>query len=265
MSSIKRFIDHIQNYLEIYLAIVVSVTAMVIGLTPSISLEDTITKLSVAISAISGALVLYCFTALRERSRLNNIGNVLSQLQNQAAILSVQGDFDAQRHRLIEVAKKELYIFVRYGDNLAYEMDKIRKALERGVNIFYLSCSPNDDNIIQLLSLHADRNEPRYANPENAKIIISGVLESLHLIAKECNTESSGNLEIRTMKYLPPFVMSMCDPQLSSGEAVIAISNFRTPYSQVPKIKLKKFEAEEVFQAFYEEFIQYWKTLEIQG
>lgn len=248
-----KLLNHLKKYLEIYLAMLASIVAVILGLSQDVSVD-------IAISATSMVLGIIAFSILRERQKFQKLHESIQQL-NQENVIAIRGNnFFTIRDDLIDASRDELCIMARYGDSLQYENKRLRAALDRGCNIRILVCSPQDQSVMKLLALRTAPENHQHSNVNEAAKAIENSVKRFSQIK---GTKNSARISVRKIRYIPPFVLFLSNPNQDSGTALVGIANFRETHQHAASIKITKKQNESVFHFFYDEFNKYWDTEEI--
>lgn len=127
------------------------------------------------------------------------------------------------------------------------------RRLKEGATLRFLLVDPNSDAV----SIIADRNYV-YKDSEVLKSVIQSSLESLCHMGAGQNV--NGTLEVRVLRYVPSYGLTMIDPNQSGGRILVDAYPYRVPPDDYPCFWLEREKDGRWFQFFRAQFSAMWES-----
>jgi len=250
LKSVWDDITHGRN-IDVYLALVLGIGATiggVLGISPEIIANIT-----------TGILALLAFSMLSNREEAAAIKATLRRLE-QAVIpvekILIKENTAKEFSEIISSANEELRFLVRSGNTLRAHYGEIEAAVKRGCRLKIVVCQSNE-TIVNLLAFRG------YTMEDTAEVraeLQQSTARLVNLARRITVNPADGQIEIKTIPYIPSVTIYMCDPDSDNGKVFAPVSTFRSPSVRAPGIWIDRLQDELLFDFLRHEFENYWKA-----
>lgn len=127
------------------------------------------------------------------------------------------------------------------------------RRLKEGATLRFLLVDP-DSNAVSII---AERNYV-YRDPEKLKSVIESSLESLRQIGAGQNVK--GSAEIRVLRYVPSYGLTMIDPNQTGGRIHVDSYPYRVPPEDYPCFWLEREKDAKWYEFFRAQFSAMWES-----
>ena len=238
--------------LDLYLTLVIALTVSILGIT-GVSQE-------ILFSAILAVLALLSFNLLQNRREDEELMTVLERLDigNNLSDRFFQATFNPYSLReSVMVAREAIFWGVSLSITVPVLDHAIEEGLRQGLTVKFLVVRP-DSSAIKMAAFRNwyRRNDHEVNSMSNEILFRLSKIETL-------SASWPGSLEVRTVDYLPPYIILATDPHLPSGSMLVYLTSFRTPKETRPGFSLTPTKDPHWFEFFKKQFEEVWKESQI--
>lgn len=248
----KFFLDTLKDLknrqnLDLYLTLGIALVVSILGITGA--------SQELLFSAILAVLALLSFNLLQNRRDDDELKTTLNRLapSTNSSDQFFQTSFNPYSLREgILVAREAFFWGVSLSITVPALDHAIEQGLKQGLNVKFLIIEPNSS----AARMAAFRNWYR-RNEDEVNSIAQETLLRLSKI-EALSASWPGSLEIRTVDYMPPYIILATDPHLPSGSMLIHLTSFRTPKEARPGFCLTRAKDPHWFDFFRKQFEEVW-------
>lgn len=234
--------------IDLYPIIVISLTATVLSQLGVGSRDWTLSLLLALVGLIAIAMLVNRRQGQRISAALAKLGEASALSQR---FLRREGSVEDATRRI--AAAREVWL---WGTTLSVHLpafeDEVRSGLARGLTIRVLLIRPESAAI----AMAAFRAGPRVTE-DDLDADLRRNLTRLQRMA------TSGDLEVRVIDYLGPYVLYLFDPLTNHGHAIVRVTNFRGTNDDRPTFELDAEKDQLWFAYFRRQFETVWAAADV--
>lgn len=254
MNFFQKILNDVKNRqnIDLYLTLLIAVVVSILGFLGTSSQQ-------ILFSAIVAVLALIAFNLLQNRRDYEEVTSLLEKLEinNNVSERFFHNNFNPSAFRESVMVAKEAFF---WGVSLSVTVPALDYAIEQGIKqgltARFLMIQPESTAV----EMTAFRNWYRRDTQE----VNSMAREVLSRLSKIEALSSSwpGSIEVRTVNYLPPYIVLATDPHLPSGSMSVYLTSFRTPNENRPGFSLSPRNDPQWFAFFKNQFEEVWQAAE---
>ena len=256
MTRISLLWAHFRKNYETDVALAFGIFATCLGLL-DLSRGNNPQAQALVLTVALGILTLIAWGIIKDRERAERLETSLNQLNEGMNRKILVGDLiRTGLEDTLDDAKEEICLLMRTGNILATNAYKIEEAAKRKCSIRVILCS----NEAATIRMEALRTHSRMTEQEVLKKY-DYVTKTLMKIRDNLSQHPDyGTMQLRTIDYMPGYLLFMSDPKSVDGQALAELVTFQTERTLAANIIASRRGDHELFDYFASDFEKYWKA-----
>lgn len=234
----KKITDYILSNLDAFVSIVVSIIAVVYGI------SGQKTDSSILLAAIAAILAVISFGTIRDRSVRRELINELNKLKEEPSdvIKFFRRNSFASLDETLNDCEEIAFVGISLVNIVSrYGSDLKKKVVEKGGKVTLIFLDPNS-NALDASAFWLRETE------ESVREDIEYTIGRLEKLGKH-------GFELNMVKSLPGYSMVLIDPDKEKGKIIVEFHTYLAGLNERPHIKLSKNNHKEWYEFFKEQFI----------